>query len=60
MKNKLPKTLYVKIEQDGNKSYPVAADDPLGLAELGEKTRIGVYSLTRIEDIEGVVKRTAR
>ena len=57
---KMPKTLYVKIEQDGDVSYPVAASTTIELAELGKKTRIGVYALSHLEDIEGVVKRTSR
>ena len=55
---KLPKTIYVKQEQDGKVTYFVADDDLRGLAEVGEKIRIGVYTLARLEDIEGAVKRT--
>jgi len=56
---KLPKTIYVKQEGDGKQAYLNAVDDPCGLVEIGEKTRIGIYTLTRLEDIEGVVKRNS-
>jgi hypothetical protein len=41
----MPKTVYVKIEEDDGESYLVAVDDPEDLAAVGEKIRVGVYDL---------------
>lgn len=45
MAKKFPKTLYVKIEEDGDTSYFVADADASPLAEQGEKIRIATYEL---------------
>ena len=41
----MPRTVYVKIEEDGDESYLCAVDDPKDLAAVGEKIRVGVYDL---------------
>ncbi len=56
----MPNILYVKIEQDGDVSYPVADENIEKLIEMGEKTQIGVYTLSYLEDVQGVIKRTSR
>lgn len=54
---KLPKTLFVKMEKEGDTTYPVADTSLVGLAEMGEKLKIGVYTLTETIEAEGVVSR---
>ena len=54
MARKFPKTLYVKIEEADKESYFVAYDAPRDLAEMGEKIKFAVYTLTEIKEVEGV------
>lgn len=42
---KFPKTLYVKIEEDGDENYFVSFVEIGELAELGETVPVGVYEL---------------
>ena len=41
----LPKTLYVRIEDDGENTYPIADVAPDNLIEDDGPTVIGVYTL---------------
>lgn len=51
----LPKTITVRIEDGGTgPNYMVAAETLLDHAEIGEKRRVGVYTLTELRDVEGV------
>lgn len=49
---KLPKTLYVKVEQDDHNGYFVADNDPYCLAEMGQKIKIGTYKLVEVNEAE--------
>lgn len=49
---KLPKTLYVKIEQSDDTPYFVADEDAYGLAEMGKKIKIGTYTLVEINEAQ--------
>jgi hypothetical protein len=53
---KLPKTLYVKRERDGDHGYFVADTNDYGLAEHGEKITIGTYKLVETKEVELVMK----
>ena len=53
---KFPKTLYVKIEPDGTEHYFVATEDLVDLADIGEKTKVGVYELTETGEATGSVE----
>lgn len=57
MPKKLPKMLFVKIEQVGDdEPYFVAAEAMYDLAEMGEKIKIGTYKLVEVSDAEVVIK----
>lgn len=62
MAKKLPKTLYVKLEKDSNSdtSYFVADEDMYGLAEMGERVKIGTYQLIEVTNAEVVLKTGGR
>ena len=51
-----PNRLFVKIEDDGDKSYFVPSTQLYDLAEMGEKIKIGVYQLVETTFAETVVK----
>jgi hypothetical protein len=53
---KFPQTLYVKIEPDGTSHYFIATEDLTDLADLGEKTKVGVYELTETGEAIGTVE----
>jgi hypothetical protein len=55
---KFPKTLFVKRERDSAADYFVPHESVLTAAELGEKTKVGVYKLVGTQEIEGVVVST--
>jgi hypothetical protein len=56
---RLPKTLFVKVQPDDDTGgYFVADTDKYGLAEMGEKIRIGTYQLVGVDDVEVVLKTT--
>lgn len=52
----LPKTLFVKIEQDGGTTYFTADTEMYGMVEMGQKVQIGKYQLVETTDAEAVVK----
>lgn len=41
----LPKTLYVKYEQDGDENYLIAGETQRELAEMSETVTVGKYQL---------------
>lgn len=51
---KFSKVLYVKIERDGESSYPVADDDMASLAEMGMTVLVGVYKLASVKKLVNV------
>lgn len=53
---KFPKVLYVKMEKDGDVTYPVPGEHLIDVAELGETVRIGVYDLRETTYLELLVK----
>lgn len=52
---KLPATIFVKHEKDGDLSYLVADANVTSLVEMGEKLKVGVYRLVETREITGVV-----
>jgi hypothetical protein len=42
---KFPKTLYVKMEKDGDITYPMPAEHLIDIAKMGETIRVGIYEL---------------
>lgn len=54
---KFPKTLYARRENDDGTVYYVTDTDVEALAAMGEKTRVGVYELVGVEEVEGIVER---
>ncbi len=50
---KFPKTLYAKIEDDGDTHYFVATEKMVELAEVGETVKVGVYELVNQGEVEG-------
>ena len=54
-REKFPKKLFVKMEHTDGESYFVADADVVGLVDVGEKRKIGIYQLVEIGEIEGVV-----
>lgn len=53
---KLPKTIFVKLDTpDNDEPYLVASDDRYGLAEQGQKVKIGTYKLVEVSNVELVM-----
>jgi hypothetical protein len=42
---KFPKVLYVKMEKDGNTTYPVPGGSLIEIVEMGETVQVGIYEL---------------
>lgn len=65
MAKAFPKTLYVKVEDGGTgPDYFNPCESLVEAAEMGEKTKVGVYSLTETVEVKGVaitntLKKTA-
>ena len=55
-KMKFPKVLYVKMEKDGDITYPVPGENLVDLAEMGSTVQIGVYELRETAYAECEVK----
>jgi len=55
-KHKFPDTLYVKKEVDGKSGYFVADESAGSHAFVGEKVRVGIYSLLEVVDIGTAVE----
>lgn len=55
-----PKTLFAKIEKDGDSHYIVSDENYENLIAVGEKIKIGRYQLAEIMDAEGVVRLIAK
>lgn len=56
MAKKLPKVLYVKVEQDGDSHYFVADENVYNLGEMGEKIKIGTYKLVDTNDAQMLIE----
>lgn len=56
----LPKKLFVKVEKDDEVGFFVADEDMYGLAEMGEKIKIGTYQLVDVHDVEVDLKTKRR
>jgi hypothetical protein len=57
MTKRLPKTLFVKTENDGDIEYFVTNDSPDALVDMGQKVKIGTYQLVEINNYEGVATK---
>jgi hypothetical protein len=55
-KMKFPRVLYVKMEKDGDITYPVPGERLVDIAEMGETVQIGVYELCETSYAECEVK----
>lgn len=53
---KFPKVLYVKMEKDGDITYPVPGESLLDIAEKGKAVQIGIYELREMFYAECEVK----
>ena len=53
---KLPKTLYVRPEQDHDLNYFVSEPELEAHAVIGEKVKIGVYQLIEVVVLQTVVE----
>ena len=52
---KLPKEVYVRMDAEG---YPLANENLIELAELGETHEVGEYKLVRKMKVQGVTEIT--
>jgi len=60
MAKKFPQTIFVKYEDGGSDpEYLAASDDVIGMVDVGDKTRVGIYRLESTVECEGIVKTTA-
>jgi len=57
---KFPKTLYVKMEKDGDVVYPVPGEHLIDIAEIGATTQIGIYELRETHFAECEVKLSGK
>lgn len=53
---KFPKTIYVKIEEDGDEPWLNASEDPAAHAEFGESIPIAEYQLVRATVVKSKVE----
>jgi hypothetical protein len=51
-KPEFPKTLYAKIEGEGDEAYFTTFQDMYGLAEPGGTVKIATYELVRVDKVE--------
>lgn len=58
-KGQFPKTLFVKVEEDGGMEWFVADDEAVSLAEVGEKVRVARYELVDTSSLELVASWSA-
>lgn len=58
-KMQFPKTLFVKVEEDGGTEWFVADDDAVSLAEAGEKIKVARYELVETSSLELVASWSA-
>jgi hypothetical protein len=56
--SKLPKEIFVKIEQDRDTEYPVADTEIANLVTMGDRVKVGLYKLVDTYDCIGEVKST--
>ena len=56
MAKRFPKTLFIKIGSGTGPDWFEAQENITGMVEVGETTRIAVYTLSHINDAEGLVK----
>lgn len=55
---RFPKTLFVKQERgDGDTEYLTASKDVIDMADIGEKTTVGVYILSEVREVSSVVSQ---
>ena len=59
-KEKLPSSLYVKLEEDGDIEYFVAGTEFSALVEMGETAKIGVYTRSEVVEVEGKAVKIIR
>lgn len=52
----MPATLFVKIEKDDNADWLNAVRHVEDHAEIGTRTKVGVYKLHQVKTVEGVVQ----
>ena len=57
---KFPKKLYVKMEKDGDITYPVPAEEMIDIVELGDTVHVGVYELVETTYAVCEVKTSGR
>jgi len=48
--------IYVILEDDGDKSYMIAAENEAELAEIGETIPVGLYELANVFNLKAEVK----
>ena len=56
MTKAFPKKLYVKIDGEKGEEFFLADSDIIGMVDVGQKVKIGVYQLVETTSAEGVVK----
>lgn len=54
--SKLPKSLYIKIEQDGDDEFFIANEDLYDIAEKGETIKVGIYKLQSVKTVRMLVE----
>lgn len=55
MANKFPKKVFIKFEDGGSgPNYMMPYSAPIEAAEMGQKIKIGVYTLTETIEVKGV------
>lgn len=48
-----PKKLYVKIDGEKGEQYFLADSDFIGMVDVGERVKIGIYELTKTSFVAG-------
>jgi hypothetical protein len=56
MAKRFPAKLFVKVEEDGDTSYFVTADDISEFGIIGETVKVAVYQLVETTFLETTVK----
>lgn len=49
--NKLPETIYVKIEYDGDDDFLIAGEVPSDISESEDSIEVGMYSLVATKTV---------
>lgn len=57
---KLPKKICVKFVEDSDAGYFVADTDTVGMVDMGETIKVGVYKLIETKTVKGITEESKR